>query len=47
LRHETLSDFLELRSKAEEFTYTELRQHIVDLARKGIDASTYFVDLAG
>ena len=44
-RHETLSDFLELRRDAEELSYTELWQRIDDLARKGIDASNYFVDL--
>jgi lipopolysaccharide export system permease protein len=45
LRHETLNDFLELRPQAEELSYLELQQRIADLARKGIDASNYFVDL--
>jgi lipopolysaccharide export system permease protein len=45
LRHETLSDFLELRRDADELSYMELRQRIAELSRKGIDASNYFVDL--
>jgi len=45
LRHETLGDFLELRPDADELSYMQLRQRIADLARKGIDASNYFVDL--
>jgi lipopolysaccharide export system permease protein len=43
--HETLSDFLEVRREPDELNYRALRQHIEDLARKGIDASAYFVDL--
>lgn len=45
LRHETLNDFLELRPDADELSYTELRQRIAELLRKGIDASNYYVDL--
>jgi lipopolysaccharide export system permease protein len=45
LRHETLSDFLEILPDADELSYTELWQRIADLTRKGIDASNYFVGL--
>jgi len=44
LRHETLNEFLEVRREPEELSYLELRRQIDELSRKGIDASTYFVD---
>jgi lipopolysaccharide export system permease protein len=43
--HETLNDFLEVHRDAEELSYLALRQRIQELARKGIDASSYLVDL--
>jgi lipopolysaccharide export system permease protein len=43
--HETLSDFLEVRRDPEELSYQALRQRIEELSSKGIDASSYFVDL--
>jgi lipopolysaccharide export system permease protein len=43
--HETPNDFLEVRREPEELSYAELRQRIQELARKGIDASSYLVDL--
>jgi lipopolysaccharide export system permease protein len=45
LRRETLNDFLEVRQEAEELSYMELQRRIASLSRKGIDASSYFVDL--
>lgn len=45
LLHETISDFLEVHREPEELNYLALRQRIKDLSRKGIDASSYFVDL--
>jgi lipopolysaccharide export system permease protein len=42
---ETLDDFLEVQREPEELSYTALRERIDDLARKGIDASHYLVDL--
>jgi lipopolysaccharide export system permease protein len=43
--HETLDDFLEVQREPDELSYLDLRQRIHDLARKGIDASSYLVDL--
>ncbi len=43
--HETMSDFLEVHREPEELSYLELRQRIRDLSHKGIDASSYLVDL--
>lgn len=43
--HETLADFLEVRREPEELSYLALRRHIEDLSRKGIDVSSYLVDL--
>jgi lipopolysaccharide export system permease protein len=43
--HETPNDFLEVRREPEELSYLELRQRIHELAQKGIDASSYLVDL--
>ena len=45
LLHETLGDFLDVRREPEELNYLALRQRISDLSRKGIDASSYLVDL--
>ncbi len=42
---ETLDDFLEVHREPEELSYLDLRQRIWDLTRKGIDASSYLVDL--
>lgn len=42
---ETLDDFLEVQREPEELSFTALRERIDDLARKGIDASHYLVDL--
>jgi lipopolysaccharide export system permease protein len=42
---ETLDDFLEVQREPEELSFTALRERINDLARKGIDASHYLVDL--
>jgi lipopolysaccharide export system permease protein len=42
---ETPDDFLEVQREAEELSYTELRDRIDNLTRKGIDASHYLVDL--
>jgi lipopolysaccharide export system permease protein len=42
---ETLDDFLEVQREPEELSFTALRDRIDDLARKGIDASHYLVDL--
>lgn len=42
---ETLDDFLEVQREPEELSFTALRARIDDLARKGIDASHYLVDL--
>lgn len=42
---ETLKDFLEVHREPEELSYLDLRQRIQDLTRKGIDASSYLVDL--
>lgn len=43
--HESLDDFLEVHREPEELSYAELRQRIRMLSRKGIDASSYLVDL--
>jgi lipopolysaccharide export system permease protein len=43
--HETLHDFLEVHREPDELSYLDLRQRIEDLSRKGIDASSYLVDL--
>jgi lipopolysaccharide export system permease protein len=43
--HETLDDFLEVHHEPDELSYLDLRQRIQDLSRKGIDASSYLVDL--
>ena len=43
--HETFEDFLEVHREPDELSYLDLRQHINDLSRKGIDASSYLVDL--
>jgi len=43
--HETLDDFLEVHREPDELSYLDLRQRISDLSRKGIDASSYLVDL--
>jgi lipopolysaccharide export system permease protein len=42
---ESLDDFLEVQREPEELSFTALRERIDDLARKGIDASHYLVDL--
>jgi lipopolysaccharide export system permease protein len=42
---ETLDDFLEVQREPEELSFAALRDRIDDLARKGIDASHYLVDL--
>jgi lipopolysaccharide export system permease protein len=42
---ESLEDFLEVHREPEELSYFALRQRIQQLTRKGIDASSYFVDL--
>lgn len=43
--HEPLGDFLEIHREPDELSYLELRQRMRDLSRKGIDASSYLVDL--
>jgi len=43
--HETLGDFLEVRREPEELSYRALRQRLEELSRKGIDASSFLVDL--
>ena len=43
--HEALDDFLEVHREPDELSYLDLRQRIHDLSRKGIDASSYLVDL--
>ncbi len=43
--HESLNDFLEVHREPEELSYFALRRWIAELARKGIDASSYLVDL--
>lgn len=43
--HETMSDFLDVHREPEELSYFDLRQRIRDLSRKGVDASSYLVDL--
>lgn len=43
--HETLGDFLEVQREPAELSYLDLRQRMRDLSRKGIDPSTYLVDL--
>lgn len=45
LIHETLSDFMEVRREPEELSYLALRRHIRRLREKGIDPSSYLVDL--
>ena len=45
LIHETLGDFLEVQREPEELSYLALRERILALTRKGIDASSYLVDL--
>lgn len=42
---EGLSDFLEVHREPDELSYLELRRRMRDLRRKGIDPSTYLVDL--
>jgi lipopolysaccharide export system permease protein len=42
---ETLDDFLEVQRKPEELSFSVLRRRIIELTRKGIDASHYLVDL--
>lgn len=42
---ESPADFLAAPGEAEEFNYAGLRRYIVDLRRKGADASEYLVDL--
>lgn len=42
---ETLDDFLEIHREPDELSYLDLRRRMRDLWRKGIDASTYLVDL--
>jgi len=42
---ETMADFLEVRRKPDELSFTLLRRWIDHLTRKGIDASEYLVDL--
>jgi lipopolysaccharide export system permease protein len=42
---ETLDDFLEVQREPEELSFSELHERIDDLARKGIDASHFRVDL--
>ncbi len=42
---ESLADFLEVHHEPEELSYRDLRRRIKQLTRKGIDASSYFVDL--
>ena len=43
--HETLSDFLEVHRESEELSYRALQRHIRQLREKGIDPSSYLVDL--
>jgi lipopolysaccharide export system permease protein len=43
--HETLSDFLEVHRESEELSYRALHRHIRQLREKGIDPSSYLVDL--
>lgn len=45
LRHEKLEDFLEVFREPEELSYAVLSDRIDALTRKGIDASSYLVDL--
>jgi lipopolysaccharide export system permease protein len=42
---ETINDFLDVHRDSEELSYLALRHRIAELTRKGIDASTYLVDL--
>jgi lipopolysaccharide export system permease protein len=42
---ETLDDFLEVQREPEELSFSQLRDRIDSLTRKGIDASHYLVDL--
>jgi len=42
---ESPADFLAAPGEAEEFNYAGLRRYIIDLRRKGADASEYLVDL--
>jgi len=42
---ETLDDFLEVQREPEELSFTELRERVDNLRRKGIDPSHYLVDL--
>jgi lipopolysaccharide export system permease protein len=42
---ETMNDFLEVHREPEELSYSDLHQRIQELTRKGIDASSYLVDL--
>jgi lipopolysaccharide export system permease protein len=42
---ETLDDFLAVQREPEELSFTELRERVQILTRKGIDASHYLVDL--
>lgn len=45
LRQEKLEDFLEVFREPEELSYIMLRERIEAMTRKGIDASSYLVDL--
>ena len=42
---ETMDDFLEVHRSAEELSFTQLRQRVATLARKGIDTSNDVIDL--
>jgi len=42
---ETLNDFLEVHREPDELSYFDLRRRMRELQRKGIDPSTYLVDL--
>ncbi len=45
LRQEKLEDFLEVFREPEELSYSMLRERVDSMTRKGIDASSYLVDL--
>jgi lipopolysaccharide export system permease protein len=42
---ESLNDFLDVHREAEELSYLALRQRLAELRRKGIDPSSFLVDL--
>jgi lipopolysaccharide export system permease protein len=42
---ETLGDFLEVHREPDELSYVDLRRRMRELSRKGIDPSSYLVDL--